>query len=249
MSNAFQYMKTFDDVLAAHFKGLFSMGFDPRQLSGLEAWLDAGRDYPLKVSGGTHISQWRDKSQYQKNAVQSSDALRPLYSASEPSVAFNASYLNWAAFDDARIVSNNQITLAIRLQLRSSSIASPQGIIAKGNYDSTNLYLDFFQSLIRYKLGNSSLFTYDISAILGNWVTVILRASNGFMSLQIDDEVVAESLPYGAIAANSDPLLIGARTFQGNPSNYLSDCKLKHLAIFSEALPAEATSQIINSIS
>lgn len=249
MANAYHYANTFDDAMAAHFKGLLSMGFDPRQLCCLEAWLDAGKDYPLKVSGSSKISEWRDKGQFLKHAVQTSDVQRPTYSANEPSIYFDSSYLNWNAFNDSRILTNNQITLAIRLKLRSSSVASPQAIIAKGNYDSTNIYVDFFQTAIRYKLGNSALFTHDITSILGNWVTLIIKAAAGSISLQIDGETIAGSFPYATIEANAAPLLIGARTFQGSPSNYLSDCKIKHLAIFSEALDVAATNQLISAIS
>lgn len=67
-------------------------GFDPRSISGLSLWLDAG-DASTITLNGSNVSEWRDKSGYGSPAAsQATAALQPAYTASaingRPGVSF-----------------------------------------------------------------------------------------------------------------------------------------------------------------
>lgn len=80
MTNAYHYQNTFDDPLAARFRGILSMGFDPRQLEGIRLWLDASNTSTVLTDESSRVYKWLDRSDFNNHAVQDNTANRPLFS-------------------------------------------------------------------------------------------------------------------------------------------------------------------------
>ncbi|MDA0307510.1 MAG: hypothetical protein O2832_02155 [Proteobacteria bacterium] len=93
MSNAYGYQSSFDDSLAAEFKGILSQGFDPRQLQNLLLWLDASDSSTIVKDGSNLISKWLDKSDRKNHAIQDNAAKKATYSSDgfngRPTVIFD----------------------------------------------------------------------------------------------------------------------------------------------------------------
>ncbi len=81
MPNAYHYTNSFDDTLAAHFKGILSIGFDPRQLDDLRLWLDIYNQKTVQIDSSNGISQVYDRSGLNNHAVQSDSSLRFPYAS------------------------------------------------------------------------------------------------------------------------------------------------------------------------
>ncbi len=81
MPNAYHYSNTFDDALAAQFKGVLSMGFDPRQIDDLRLWLDITNPKTLQIDSSNGIALVQDRSSLGNNAAQSNASLRMQYAA------------------------------------------------------------------------------------------------------------------------------------------------------------------------
>jgi hypothetical protein len=93
MPNAFHYSNTFDDTLAAQFKGILSHGFDPRQLEDLLLWLDAKDISTIIKDGSNKVSKWADKSGRNNHAIQANEIRQATYSSNgldgKPTLIFN----------------------------------------------------------------------------------------------------------------------------------------------------------------
>jgi len=73
-------------------KSLFTpirRSFAPNQISGLQLWLDAA-DINTLVLSGINVNQWNDKSGNRRNAVTSSSANPPTYSATSNCLQFRS---------------------------------------------------------------------------------------------------------------------------------------------------------------
>jgi len=79
MANAYHYMNSFDNKLAAEFKGILSQGFDPRQIPNLHLMLDAADARTIIKDGSGKVSKWLDKSGQSNHATQSDTAKQPTY--------------------------------------------------------------------------------------------------------------------------------------------------------------------------
>ncbi len=78
MPNAYHYSNTFDDTMAAQFKGVLSLGFDPRQMEGLKLWLDAKHAASI-IMDSNKVSRWLDRSYFKSHMVQDTAAKQALY--------------------------------------------------------------------------------------------------------------------------------------------------------------------------
>lgn len=79
MANAYHYMNSFDDGLAAEFRGILSQGFDPRQIQQLKLWLDVSDAASIIKDGSGKVSKWLDKSGLNNHATQADSAKQPTY--------------------------------------------------------------------------------------------------------------------------------------------------------------------------
>lgn len=79
MANAYHYQHSFDDPMAAEFKGILSQGFDPRQILNLHLMLDASDARTIIKDGSNKVSKWLDKSGLNNHAIQSDTAKQPTY--------------------------------------------------------------------------------------------------------------------------------------------------------------------------
>jgi len=79
MANAYHYMNSFDNKLAAEFKGILSQGFDPRQIPNQHLMLDAADARTIIKDGSGKVSQWLDKSGLNNHAIQADTAKQPTY--------------------------------------------------------------------------------------------------------------------------------------------------------------------------
>lgn len=79
MPNAYHYANTFDDTLAAQFKGVLSLGFDPRQMEGLKLWMDAKHAASIIKNGSDSVSRWLDRSDLNAHMVQDTSGKQPIY--------------------------------------------------------------------------------------------------------------------------------------------------------------------------
>jgi hypothetical protein len=70
----------------------------PGNISGLSLWLDAADSTSITLSG-SKVTQWNDKSGNGRNVTQSTDSLRPTYSAASNAIVFNAT--GWLNIPDA----------------------------------------------------------------------------------------------------------------------------------------------------
>ena len=70
MSNAYGYQSSFDDSMAAEFKGILSQGFDPRQLQDLMLWLDASNTNSILKDENSLVYKWLDRSGFNNHATQ-----------------------------------------------------------------------------------------------------------------------------------------------------------------------------------
>jgi hypothetical protein len=61
----------------------------PTSITGLTLWLDGADPGTISLSG-SKVTQWTDKSGSGRNVTQSSDSLRPTYSAASNAIVFNA---------------------------------------------------------------------------------------------------------------------------------------------------------------
>ncbi len=93
MSNAYGYQSSFDDALAAEFKGILSQGFDPRQLQDLLLWLDSKDLSTIIKDGSNNVSKWLDKSGKGNHALQENEIRKAVYSSNgldgKPTVTFS----------------------------------------------------------------------------------------------------------------------------------------------------------------
>lgn len=95
MSNAFHYSNTFDDTLAAQFKGVLSQGFDPRQLQKIQLWLDSSKSKTILTDENNKVYKWLDRSGLNNHATQSVPSNQPTYLVNQlngkPVIDFNGS--------------------------------------------------------------------------------------------------------------------------------------------------------------
>ena len=96
MTNAFHYQHTFDDELAQEFRKIFSAGFDPTGIEGLQLWLDSSQSDAFSLDAQNHIEQWRDYSGNERHAVQGNIADRPIIS-SNPQNGIAGVFFDYAA--------------------------------------------------------------------------------------------------------------------------------------------------------
>jgi len=82
MANAYHYMNSFDDSLAAEFQGILSQGFDPRHVPNLKLWLEASNLASIIKDGSGKVSKWLDKSGLNNHATQADIAKQPTYVSS-----------------------------------------------------------------------------------------------------------------------------------------------------------------------
>jgi hypothetical protein len=79
MPNAFHYTNTFDDTLAAQFKGILSQGFDPRQLQKVQLWLDASKTKTVLRDESNKVYKWLDRSGFNNHATQGTPSNQPTW--------------------------------------------------------------------------------------------------------------------------------------------------------------------------
>lgn len=124
MANAYHYSNTFDDTLAARFKGILSMGFDPRQLEDLKFWLDAKHTSSIIKDINNKINRWLDRSGFNAHMVQDTMTKQPLYIAnainSKPGIRFDG-------VDDAMVATITSLG-ALTVMMVASSNANPAPI-------------------------------------------------------------------------------------------------------------------------
>lgn len=82
MTNAYGYQHSFDDTLAAEFKGILSQGFDPRHVPNLKLWLEASNLASIIKDGSNKASKWLDKSGLNNHAMQADTTKQPTYVSS-----------------------------------------------------------------------------------------------------------------------------------------------------------------------
>lgn len=174
MPNAFHYSNTFDDTLAAQFKGVLSMGFDPRQMDDLRLWLDASNTSTILKNENNRVSRWFDRSGNNKHATQDTLANQPLFveNSFNGKSSIEAADVHFMLMPHFENISSAATVFAV-MRMDQNNSANTWGNMVGINFDSTNAER---QPLIYFTKGNPNNML-DISA--GNMDALTYGTTNG----------------------------------------------------------------------
>jgi len=174
MANAYHYINTFDDPLAAKLKGILSLGFDPRQLEDIQLWLDASSTSTILMDENSRVYKWLDRSGLNNHAIQNNVANRPLFSEAsfngkDSIEAVDVHYMSLPHFEN---ISAGSTVFAV-LRTDQDNSANTWGNIIGINYSGTEAER---QPLIYFKK-NDTTRLIDFSA--GNIDALIYGSAHG----------------------------------------------------------------------
>jgi hypothetical protein len=210
-----------------------SIPFSPRNISGLQLWLD-GADQSSMVLSGTNVTQWNDKSGIGNNAV---GTVAPTYDSTSRYVLFNGSSQYFTLPNGTFPFGNTPYSIFVVAYTRNA--ASAQWVLAGGN-ETTNQAI--------------GLLFYTTNAVWHSWWVTEYKVDNSITNnvsaiINISYSTTRSIIVNGGTASVNSP---GATRANPNTSNFIGrraggqffDGGLAECIVFNSEIPLSQRRQV-----